>query len=128
MHPHLLCRHGRDVGRPGHLGRPPQPAAAASTDRPAAFPTLCRCRPSSPQARLSRCTAPYLRVQDWEARTITQHCAAECGGCGVGGAAPQLAAAESLAPPQQYCCAYGSGAYFAGPGGAAVPNAASAQL
>lgn len=69
------------------------------------------------QARLGRCAAPYIRVQDWQRRTLTQHCAAECGGC-AGRAVPRLA--DSMAPPQAYCCAFNTGAYFAGPGGAAV--------
>jgi len=67
--------------------------------------------PPHPQARLGRCAAPYLRVQDWAARTITQHCAAECGGCAAVGAA-KLDAADFLAPVNEYCCAFEAGQYF----------------
>lgn len=48
----------------------------------------------------------------------------QCGGCAAAGTTPQLNAAL-LAPPNEYCCAYGAGAYFAGPGGRAVPSAAA---
>ncbi|EFN59929.1 hypothetical protein CHLNCDRAFT_132994 [Chlorella variabilis] len=78
---------------------------------------LCTPITCAEMARLGRCAAPYIRVQDWQRRTLTQHCAAECGGC-AGRAVPRLA--DSMAPPQAYCCAFNTGAYFAGPGGAAV--------
>lgn len=69
------------------------------------------------QARLGRCAAPYIRVQDWSRRTVTQHCASQCGGCS-GRPTPRLA--DSMAPPDQYCCAFAAGAYYAGPNGTAA--------
>jgi hypothetical protein len=69
------------------------------------------------QARLGRCAAPYIRVQDWSRRTVTQHCASQCGGC-AGRPTPRLA--DSMAPPDQYCCAFAAGAYYAGPNGTAA--------
>ncbi|KAI3429334.1 hypothetical protein D9Q98_005429 [Chlorella vulgaris] len=78
---------------------------------------LCAPITCDDMARLGRCGAPYIRVQDWAKRTVTQYCASQCAGC-AGKAAPRLA--DSLSPVKEYCCAFEAGAYFAGPKGEAV--------
>lgn len=61
-------------------------------------------------------------MQDWSTRTVTQHCATECGGCTAAGAA-KLDPADYLAPVNEYCCAFEAGQYFNTKGAAgAVPD------
>lgn len=87
--------------------------------------TLFASLPPLAQARLGRCASTNLRVADWAARAVTQHCASECGGCAA--ATPVLGGrpADRIAPPHDFCCAYGEGQYFRTADRYAVSDAAA---
>ena len=75
---------------------------------PAAVSRLCAPVSCKRIAKLGLCSAPWIRVTDWDQQIVTQHCSDECGTCS---GAPTLR--SDMEPLHgDYCCGFGTGEYF----------------
>ena len=87
-------------------------ASLAPPSCPAAAAGQCTALTCAELAREGRCMSRELHVTDWDRRSVTQHCSAQCG-CP---ALPTLR--QSLAGPgADACCAFRAGMYFTGADG-----------